>query len=438
MALATDWRQTVARRFSIRARIASLTALIFTVILVVAALLFVAQLRTSLYGNVSTAAERDAEAISDVVPVADDWDDDDRFFQVVENGSVIAASENAENVSIPIGDSVRLPDEDGTFLVVRESDDGRDVIVGHSVADADEAVDTVVQLLFVALPVIDLIVYGLMFVVVGRALRPVERMRREVDEVTGTSLDRRIADPGTKDEIGRLATTMNRMLGRLDESQKAQRRFISDASHELKSPLASLRQYAEVARDYPDRLSEAELAEAVLDEGGRLERLVRNLLLLARVDEQSLGLATGVVDLDDLLLAEGTRLRGTTELSVDTSAVAAARVPGDAGLLGQVVRNLADNAARHATSTVRLSVSESERAIIIVEDDGEGIPVGERDRVFERFVRLDEARGRDAGGTGLGLAIVRELVAAHGGVVSVDSSPLGGARFTVSLPLNRS
>jgi len=428
----------VARRFSIRARIASLTALIFTVILVIAALLFVAQLRTSLYGNVSASAERDAEAISDTVPVADDWDDDDRFFQVVEGGSVVAASENAESVSIPAGDSVRLPDEDGTFLVVRESDDGREVIVGHSVTDADEAVDTVVQLLFVALPVIDLVVYGLMFLVVGRALRPVEKMRREVDEVTGTSLDRRIADSGTNDEIGRLATTMNRMLGRLDESQKAQRRFISDASHELKSPLASLRQYAEIARSYPDRMSEAELAEAVLDEGGRLERLVRNLLLLARVDEQSLGLATDSVDLDDLLLAEGTRLRGTTELSVDTSAVAAVRVPGDAGLLGQVVRNLADNAARHATSTVRLSASQRAGAVIVVEDDGEGIPASERDRVFERFVRLDEARGRDAGGTGLGLAIVRELVAAHGGTVAVDASTLGGARFTVSLPLARS
>jgi len=428
----------VARRFSIRARIASLTALIFTVILVIAALLFVAQLRTSLYGNVSASAERDAEAISDAVPVADDWDDDDRFFQVIESGSVVAASENAESVSIPAGDSVRLPDEDGTFLVVRESDDGREVIVGHSVTDADEAVDTVVQLLFFTLPVIDLIVYGLMFLVVGRALRPVEKMRREVDEVTGTSLDRRIADPGTNDEIGRLATTMNRMLGRLDESQKAQRRFISDASHELKSPLASLRQYAEIARSYPDRMSEAELAEAVLDEGGRLERLVRNLLLLARVDEQSLGLATDSVDLDDLLLAEGTRLRGTTELSVDTSAVAAVRVPGDAGLLGQVVRNLADNAARHATSTVRLSVSQRAGAVIVVEDDGEGIPAAERDRVFERFVRLDEARGRDAGGTGLGLAIVRELVTAHGGTVTVDASTLGGARFTVSLPLARS
>jgi len=428
----------VARRFSIRARIASLTALIFTVILVIAALLFVAQLRTSLYGNVSASAERDAEAISDAVPVADEWDDDDRFFQVIESASVVAASENAESVSIPAGDSVRLPDEDGTFLVVRESDDGREVIVGHSVTDADEAVDTVVQLLFFTLPVIDLIVYGLMFLVVGRALRPVEKMRREVDEVTGTSLDRRIADPGTNDEIGRLATTMNRMLGRLDESQKAQRRFISDASHELKSPLASLRQYAEIARSYPDRMSEAELAEAVLDEGGRLERLVRNLLLLARVDEQSLGLATDSVDLDDLLLAEGTRLRGTTELSVDTSAVAAVRVPGDAGLLGQVVRNLADNAARHATSTVRLSVSQRAGAVIVVEDDGEGIPAAERDRVFERFVRLDEARGRDAGGTGLGLAIVRELVTAHGGTVAVDASTLGGACFTVSLPLAQS
>ena len=428
----------MARRFSIRTRISTFSAVIFTVILVLAALLFVAQLRTSLYGNVASAAERDAEAISDSVPVTDEWDDDDRFFQVLENGAVTAASENAEGAGIPAGELVRLPDEDDTFLVVRESDDGREVIVGHSVADADEAVGTVAQLLLVTVPIIDLLVYGLMFVVVGRALRPVERMRREVDEVTGTSLDRRIADPGTDDEIGRLATTMNRMLARLDESQKAQRRFISDASHELKSPLASLRQYAEVARDYPDRISENDLAEAVLDEGGRLERLVRNLLLLARVDEQSLGRANAAVDLDDLLLAEGTRLRGTTELSVDTSAVAAVRVPGDAGLLGQVVRNLADNAARHATSTVRLTLSQGDGAVIVVEDDGDGIAEAERERVFERFVRLDEARGRDAGGTGLGLAIVRELVVAHGGSVVVGSSPLGGARFTVRLPLSRS
>jgi signal transduction histidine kinase len=419
----------VASRLSIRARIASLTALLFTVVLVAAAFLFVAQLRASLYSNVTASAERDAEAIADDVPSADDWDDDDRFFLVVENGRITAASEDAGGLVIPAGDELTIDGE--TYVLVRESDDEEVVIVGHTVTDANEAVATVVQLLFFAVPVLDLLVFGLMLLVVTRALRPVEKMRREVDAVTGTSLDRRIADPGTRDEIGRLAETMNRMLARLDDSQRAQRRFISDASHELKSPLASLRQYAEVARDYPDRISATDLTDAVLDESGRLERIVRNLLLLARADEQSLGLATSSVDLDDLVLSEASRLRGTTTLTIDTSAVGAARVSGDAGLLGQVVRNLADNAARHAASTVRLSLTTD---ALTVEDDGTGIPEAERERVFERFVRLDEARGRDAGGTGLGLAIVRELVTAHGGQVAVDASELGGARFTVTLP----
>ena len=425
----------MARRGSIRLRIASYTAAIFTVVLVVAALLFVVQLRSSLYASVTASAERDAEAISDVVPVADDWDDDDRFFIVVENGSTTAASENAEGLSIPAGDTVRLPGEDADFLVVRETDDGVEVIVGHSTEEADAAVGTVIQLLLFALPVLDLVVFGLMILVVGRALRPVERLRREVDSITAASLGDRVANPGTDDEIGRLATTMNRMLGRLDDSQRAQRRFISDASHELKSPLASLRQYAEVARDYPGRISEADLAEAVLDESGRLERLVRNLLLLARADEQSLTLGSTSVDLDDLVLAEASRLRASTSLTVDASGVGPARVDGDEGLLGQVTRNLADNAARHAASTVRLSVTTKDaRALVTVEDDGDGIAPAERERVFERFVRLDEARGRDAGGTGLGLAIVRELVTAHGGTVAIDASPLGGARVVVALP----
>jgi signal transduction histidine kinase len=425
----------VARRRSIRLRIASYTAAIFTVLLVAAAALFVFQLRSSLYASVTASAERDADAISEAVPVADDWDDDDRFFIVVENGASVASSENAEGWTIPPGDIVTLPDDEGTFLVVRDEDDDVEIIVGHSTEEADAAVGTVIQLLLFALPVLDLIVFGLMVLVVGRALRPVERLRREVDTITAASLGERIAHPGTDDEIGRLATTMNRMLGRLDDSQRAQRRFISDASHELKSPLASLRQYAEVARDYPGRISEADLAEAVLDESGRLERLVRNLLLLARADEQTLTLGATSVDLDDLVLAEAARLRASTSLTVDASGVGPARVGGDEGLLGQVTRNLADNAARHAASTVRLSVSTRDaRAIVTVEDDGGGIPLADRERVFERFVRLDEARGRDSGGTGLGLAIVRELASAHGGTVVIDESALGGARVIVSLP----
>ena len=422
----------MARRLSIRSRIASLTALLFTVILVAAAMLFVAQLRSSLYANIEASAERDAEAIQDDIPTTEDWDDDDRFFQVVDDGQLIAWSENVEDFGIFNDDRVLLDDDE--YLVYFFTDESRTVIMGHSVADADEAVDTVVGLLFVAVPLIDLIVFGLMVIVVGRALRPVERLRREVDTITAANLGDRVAHPGTDDEIGRLATTMNRMLGRLDDSQRAQRRFISDASHELKSPLASLRQYAEVARDYPGRISEADLAGAVLDESGRLERLVRNLLLLARADEQSLALATSSVDLDDLVLAEAARLRATTQLTVDASGVGPARVDGNEGLLGQVMRNLADNAARHAASTVRLSVSTKDaRALVTVEDDGDGIQPSDRERVFERFVRLDEARGRDAGGTGLGLAIVRELVNAHGGSVTIDESPLGGARVVVVL-----
>ena len=424
----------MASRLSIRSRIASLTALLFTVILVAAALLFVVQLRSSLYANIEASAERDAEAIQDNIPDAEEWDDDDRFFQVVDDGQLVAWSENVEGFGILNDDRAMLDDDE--YLVYFFSEDSRTVVMGHSVADADEAVDTVIGLLFVAVPLIDLVVFGLMLLVVGRALRPVERMRREVDAVTATRLDQRIADPGTRDEIGRLAATMNRMLTRLDDSQRSQRRFISDASHELKSPLASLRQYAEVARDYPGRISEADLADAVLDESGRLERLVGNLLILARADEQSLGLAATELDLDDLVLAEASRLRASTTLTVDSSAVAAVRVVGDHGLLAQVARNLADNAARHAASTVRFSLVAAERAVLVVEDDGAGIDPADRERVFERFVRLDEARGRDAGGTGLGLAIVRELVAAHGGTVAVDSSPLGGARFTVALPLS--
>ncbi|TBN57995.1 HAMP domain-containing protein [Glaciihabitans arcticus] len=418
---------------SIRLRIATLTALIFAVILVAAAYLFVVQLQNSLYASVSASAERDAEAIADQTPAGEEWDDDDRFFQVADNGVIVAASEEVEGRQPITDDRVTLDGDE--YLVFRESDEAETVIVGHVLGDANDAIGTVVSLLFVAVPVLIVIVFGLMLVVVGRALKPVERMRREVDSVTATNLDQRIVDPGSHDEIGRLATTMNRMLGRLAESQATQRRFISDASHELKSPLASLRQFAEVSRDYPGRISEAELAEAVLDESGRLERIVSNLLVLAHADEQSLSLASTAVDLDDLLLAEASRLRGSTELAIDSSGVGAVRVTGDNGLLAQVVRNLVDNAARHATSRMRISLVESSGgASFTVEDDGPGIPEADRERVFERFVRLDDARGRDAGGTGLGLAIVRELVVAHGGSVTIGVSPLGGAAMAVHLP----
>jgi signal transduction histidine kinase len=270
---------------------------------------------------------------------------------------------------------------------------------------------------------------------VGRSLAPVERMRQQVEEMSASDLSRRVDEPPTRDEIGRLAHTMNGMLGRLQDAQAAQRRFVSDASHELKSPLASLRQYAEVAHAHPDRISAAELSDAVLEEGARLERLVQGMLVLSRADEGGLALHVADVDLDDLLLAEAERLRAVGAVGVDVTGVHPVRVRGDVGLLSQVTRNLADNAARHARSHVSLGVAAAPAgAVLTVADDGAGIPAAERDRVFERFVRLDEARARDAGGSGLGLAIVREIVRAHGGDVRVDAAPSGGARFSVTLP----
>ncbi|MET0887307.1 MAG: ATP-binding protein [Mycetocola sp.] len=370
------------------------------------------------------------------------YDDDEAFFQVIDDaGTVVAASDNATaigTISAPPPNQVqtlRLPGEPGEFLTVADTSGDLSIVTGRSIASIDETTATVTRLLTVALPILLLFVALITWFVVGRALRPVERMRLEVDDVTSANLHRRIADPGSRDEIGRLATTMNRMLDRLDASQKTQRRFISDASHELKSPLASMRQYAEVAQAHPDQVGVSELSDVVLDEGARLERLVQGMLVLAKADENALAVSRTAVDLDDLVLTEARRLKDTTSLTIDTGSVGPARVLGDIGLLGQALRNLADNAARHAAGQVWFALSESDGQVLLaVSDDGNGIPEDARDRVFERFVRLDEARARESGGSGLGLSIVREIAHAHGGSVVATQSGVGSARFELRLP----
>ena len=309
------------------------------------------------------------------------------------------------------------------------------VVVAVSLEDADESVAALVPLLAVGGPLVLLVVGGVIWLVIGRALAPVERMRREVAAVSDSSLDRRVDQPASRDEIHRLAVTMNAMLDRLESSRDRQRRFVSDASHELRSPITTLRQTGEVARTYPDAIDRAELADTVVAESLRLQRLVDQLLLLTRADEGRAGPTRGDVDLDDLLLADAARLaRERPDLAVDTGAVAATRIWGDRPALEHVVRNLTDNAARHARTRVTYSASESDgRVRVAVCDDGAGVPDQDRDRIFERFVRLDEARARDDGGSGLGLAIVREIVDSHGGNVRVEDADGGGARFVIEL-----
>ncbi len=310
-------------------------------------------------------------------------------------------------------------------------------LVGRSVVlpslDAVKAdVETFGRVISVVVPVLVVVLALSTWLVVGRALRPVEAIRSRVAQIGAGDLHQRVPDPGTGDEVGRLAATMNRMLDRLQRSSERQRRFISDASHELRSPLASLRTQLEVALVHPERADWPGVASGVLEEGGRMERLVDDLLALARADEGAVLAHTEELDLGEILAAEAERVEG---LAVDTSGVVPVVVRGDPQSLRRAVRNLLDNARRHAASRIVLRVSlEGDEVLAVVEDDGAGIPEADREQVFERFARLEESRDRDAGGTGLGLAVVREIVQAHGGTVVAEAGDEGGARLVVRLP----
>jgi signal transduction histidine kinase len=224
-------------------------------------------------------------------------------------------------------------------------------------------------------------------------------------------------------------------LGPVRAAHERQRRFVSDAAHELRSPVASMRQHAEVAVAHPETTDVRELATTVTEESVRLQAIVEDLLLLARLDEGALRLDNDEVDLDDVVLGEARRLRNGGTLAIETSAVGAGRVRGDAHYLERLVGNLGDNAAHHARARVAFALTEQDGHVTLaVDDDGPGIPESQRSRVFERFVRLDEARDRASGGTGLGLAIVREIARAHGGDIVLATSALGGLRAEVTLP----
>ncbi|WOP19463.1 HAMP domain-containing sensor histidine kinase [Raineyella sp. LH-20] len=300
-----------------------------------------------------------------------------------------------------------------------------------------EAVDTVLKLLLAGTPLIVLVAGAVAWWLVSRSLQPVEDIRTTVESISSRHLEARVPISDVDDEIGRLALTMNAMLDRLERGRRQQDQFVADASHELRSPLASLHTALEMGTGDPSGRRWQDLAPVMSTETRRMERLVDDLLTLARGDA---GMVTSGrwrdVDLDDLVVEEARRPRGAGRVEV-LFEVEPTRIRGDRLQLVRVLRNLADNAVRAAASRVVLSVeADGAAAVLRVEDDGPGIPPEERERVFERFVRLDTARTRDEGGSGLGLAIVHELVTNHGGTVAVDASALGGARFTVRLPLD--
>ena len=304
-------------------------------------------------------------------------------------------------------------------------------------ADVQEAMVQLAGRVLLGGPVLLLLICGAVWVLVGYTLHTVDRLRGQVAELSVTGLDRRVELPVARDEVRQLAVTMNGLLDRLQRSAQVQRRFVADAAHELRSPLAALRARLEVNERSADPQRWQLAAPVMLEDTQRLSSLVDDLLALARLDESPRLRSPVPVDLDEIVFAEVARLRCTTAVTLDTRRVSAGLVHGDLDLLTRVVRNLLSNAVRHAAAVVQLAVATVDGQVeFSVADDGPGIPLAERDRVFERFHRLDEARARDGGGSGLGLAIVRDVVRAHEGSVSIhDARP--GALVTVWLPQER-
>ncbi|MGP3972681.1 ATP-binding protein [Streptomyces sp. 8N114] len=311
--------------------------------------------------------------------------------------------------------------------------DGTPVTVysGASLGAQQEAVSTVTRSMLFGLPVLLLVVAGVTWLVTRRALRPVEGIRQEMSAITAsTDLSRRVPEPDARDEVARLARTTNETLAALEMSVDRQRRFVADASHELRSPIASLRTQLEVAAAHPELL---DLDEAVEDTV-RLQTLAADLLLLARLDAGERP-AEGRVALD-ALVREHVAQRVADPHPVRVEALDGGEVRGSAGQLSRVLANLLDNAQRHGRSGVSVAVRrEGDELALSVSDDGEGVPEEERERIFERFVRLDAARSRDEGGAGLGLAIARDVAERHGGTLRVAGPSRGGATFVLRLPL---
>lgn len=442
---------------TVRFRITALATLAVLTVLGLASVgLIVAQRQTLTQGLQEAVSVRvdeiEAFVVAGRVPaVLTDLGDDDTVAQVVlADGTLVATSSNVADLppiaaapsgALDLVSTIHLrPNAESTFRLVSRRVDGPDgpvvIHVAASLDEVDESARVVASSLTVVVPSAAAILAALVWWLVGRTLRPVEAIRVQVAGIGSADLQRRVPEPRGDDEIARLARTMNAMLERVEIAARRQQAFVADASHELRSPLTRIRSEIEVDLAHPDRADLAATQRSVLEETTALERLVADLLHLARSDATAGELRREAVDLDDIVLSEVRRLRASGGVDVDAGGVTAAQIHGDRDQLARLVRNLLDNAARHASRTVTITLAEhGGDAVLVVDDDGPGIPPDHHDRVFERFTRLDDARTQSSGGTGLGLAICRDIVRRHGGTVAIDPDHAPGARFVVSIPL---
>ncbi|GCD92113.1 HAMP domain-containing sensor histidine kinase [Nocardioides sp. LS1] len=366
-----------------------------------------------------------------------------------ERGRVVSASQNADpltalltpaEVARALTDSVTVPGSrvaTGSELQVwstRVTAQGRQltVLVAEPIDQRISSDALLRRVLVISFPLL-LVVLGLIaWRVIGAAMRPVEELRSSADRISGSARGERLPVPPSDDEVHALAVTLNSMLDRLDRARDREAGFVADAAHELRSPLASMRMQIDVARRLGDG---GQLAEELHADVVRLGALVDDLLALARLDAsddepavEPEPVAVGPV------MEDVAREWTSPGVRIEVEPGARLSVSMGPGELERVLANLVANAARHA-HTIRLSASIlADLVVVAVEDDGPGVPSGDRERVFERFTRLDDARDRDAGGAGLGLAIVRGLVRSRGGDVRLSDAPAGGLRVEVLLP----
>jgi signal transduction histidine kinase len=322
--------------------------------------------------------------------------------------------------------------------VVAVPADGHQTVLSAAVyTQVSDSMTALGRDLLVGTPLLLLLLAGTTWLVVGSTLRPIAALRRGAQVVTATGQARDLPVPEARDEVRTLAITLNDMLTRLDAAQRRQRSLVSDTAHELRSPIASIRAQLEVALDHPDQQDWNQTGRDVLADTLRLASLAEDLLVLARLDEYQPRAAAGKpVDLAALAAEEAERSAGG-RVPVTARAAGPCVVTGEVEGLRRMLRNLIENALRYGKSGVEVvTLREAGEAVLTVSDDGPGIPAADRERAFDRFVRLDDARSRDetgTGGAGLGLAIVRAIARTHGGTAHLEAaSP--GLRAVVRLP----
>jgi len=468
---------------SVRSRATLAATLVVAVALVAAGAAVLLSLRSNLMGQAGTQAEHTARSIATELSLRKtigqlDLDEDEEPVQVVDgNGRLLAVTMDLERISGTATDAVkRQPakpaatgdqgDEDsdddsdaaepvepgdiddrttftnGSATMDHESADYRfaavqvetekagtlTVYAGAPLSAEQGAVRTALTVMLIGFPLLLAVVAAVTWLVTRRALHPVEGIRGEMAAITASAdLARRVPVPDTHDEVARLARTTNETLAALESSVERQRRFVADASHELRSPIASLRTQLEVGAAHPELLD----VTGAVEDTVRLQRLATDLLLLARLDAGERPAADARFDLAALAREAAEGRAGVTVQAPEGGVP----VAGSRGQVGRLLTNLLDNAGRHARSAVRVNVRRAgEWALVEVADDGDGVPEDDRERIFERFVRLDAARSRDDGGAGLGLAIGRDVAVRHGGTLTVRDAPAGGAQFELRLP----